>query len=90
MKRVAADATDGSIVRLPPALIQPMAADDVAGAVGRVSVGAPVNGIVEVAGPEQLRIDSSDSTADTACSRRRRPRVRATIVTATVTTRRRA
>jgi uncharacterized protein YbjT (DUF2867 family) len=57
MKRIAADATDGNTVRLPPALIQPMAADDVAGAVGRVSVGAPVNGKVEVAGPEQFRLD---------------------------------
>src|ERR687897_686563 len=37
--RIAADATDGDTVRLPPALIQPMAADDVATAVGRVSVG---------------------------------------------------
>jgi uncharacterized protein YbjT (DUF2867 family) len=34
-----------------------MAAEDVARAVGRVSVGAPVNGIVEVAGPEQFRLD---------------------------------
>ena len=57
MKRIAADATDGNTVRLPPALIQPMAADDVASAVGRVSVGAPLNGMVEVAGPEQFRLD---------------------------------
>ena len=57
MKRIAADATDGKTVRLPPALIQPMAADDVASAVGRVSVGAPLNGMVEVAGPEQFRLD---------------------------------
>jgi uncharacterized protein YbjT (DUF2867 family) len=57
VERIAADATDGNIVRLPPALIQPMAADDVASAVGRVSVGAPVNGRVEVAGPEQFRLD---------------------------------
>jgi uncharacterized protein YbjT (DUF2867 family) len=57
VERIAADATDGDIVRLPPALIQPMAADDVASAVGRVSVGAPVNGRVEVAGPEQFRLD---------------------------------
>jgi uncharacterized protein YbjT (DUF2867 family) len=34
-----------------------MAADDVAEAVARVAVGAPVNGIVEVAGPEQFRLD---------------------------------
>ncbi len=57
MKRIAADATDGNTVRLPPALIQPMAADDVASAVGRVAVGAPLNGMVEVAGPEQFRLD---------------------------------
>jgi uncharacterized protein YbjT (DUF2867 family) len=57
MKRIAADATDGNTVRLPPALIQPMAADDVASAVGRVSVGEPLDGMVEVAGPEQFRLD---------------------------------
>jgi uncharacterized protein YbjT (DUF2867 family) len=48
--------TDGT-VRLPAALIQPMAADDVASAVARVAVGAPVNGIVEVGGPEQFSLD---------------------------------
>ena len=37
-----------------------MAADDVAEAVGRVAVGTPVNGIVEVAGPEQFRLDELD------------------------------
>ena len=55
--RIAADATDGNTVRLPPALIQPMAADDVASALGRVSVGTPRNGMVEIAGPEQFRLD---------------------------------
>ena len=55
--RIADDATDGNTVRLPPALIQPMAADDVASAVGRVALGAPLNGIVEVAGPDQFRLD---------------------------------
>ena len=54
---IADGATDGDTVRLPPALFQPMAADDVAAAVGRVAAGAPVNGIVEVAGPEQFRLD---------------------------------
>ena len=49
--------TDGDVVRLAPVLIQPMAAEDVASAVARVSVGPPVNGIVEVAGPEQFRLD---------------------------------
>jgi uncharacterized protein YbjT (DUF2867 family) len=57
VKRIADDATEGTTVRLPPVLIQPMAADDVAKAVGRVAVGAPLNGTVEVAGPEQFRFD---------------------------------
>ena len=54
---IAQAATDGNTVRLAPVLIQPMAADDVASAVGRVAMGSPVNGIVEVAGPEQFRLD---------------------------------
>ena len=57
IKQIAESATDGDTVRLPPALFQPMAADDVAAAVGRTAVGSPVNGIVEVAGPEQFRLD---------------------------------
>jgi uncharacterized protein YbjT (DUF2867 family) len=57
VKRIADEATDGTTVRLPSALIQPMAADDVAKAVGRIAVGAPVNGTVEVAGPQQFRFD---------------------------------
>ena len=44
-------------VHLPPVLFQPMAADDVASAVARIAVGQPVNGIVEIAGPEQFRVD---------------------------------
>jgi uncharacterized protein YbjT (DUF2867 family) len=55
--RIADEATDGMTVRLPPVLIQPMAADDVARAIARVAVGAPVNGTVEVAGPQQFRFD---------------------------------
>lgn len=57
MNKIAADATDGDAVRLPPALIQPMAADDVAVALGRTSVGPPENGIVEIAGPAPFRLD---------------------------------
>jgi uncharacterized protein YbjT (DUF2867 family) len=57
MKSIADAATDGHTVRLAPVLVQPMAAEDVATAVARVAVGAPVNGIVEVAGPEQFRLD---------------------------------
>jgi uncharacterized protein YbjT (DUF2867 family) len=48
---------DGKEVRLPPVLFQPMAAGDVASGVARVAVGPPVNGIVEIAGPEQFRLD---------------------------------
>jgi len=47
----------GDKVHLPPVLFQPMAADDVASAVGRIAVGQPVNGIVEIGGPEQFRVD---------------------------------
>jgi uncharacterized protein YbjT (DUF2867 family) len=57
VKSIADAATDGDTVRLAPVLIQPMAAEDVAAAVGRTAVGQPVNGIVEVAGPEQFRLD---------------------------------
>jgi uncharacterized protein YbjT (DUF2867 family) len=57
IRNIAAAATDGNTVRLAPVMIQPMAAEDVAKAVGRVAVGSPVNGIVEVAGPEQFRLD---------------------------------
>lgn len=56
-KNIADFSTDGDTVRLPASLIQPMAADDVARAVGRAAVNRPANGIVEVAGPEQLRLD---------------------------------
>jgi len=57
VKRIADSATDGNTVRLPPVRFQPMAADDVASAVGRVAMGSPLNGIAEVAGPEQFRFD---------------------------------
>ncbi len=57
IKRIADDATDGNTVRVPPVLIQPIAAEDVANAVGSVAVGLPVNGIVEVAGPQEFRLD---------------------------------
>ena len=47
----------GDKVHLPHVLFQPMAADDVASGVARVAVGPPVNGIVEIGGPEQFRLD---------------------------------
>jgi uncharacterized protein YbjT (DUF2867 family) len=57
IKSIAALATDGDTVRLPPVLFQPMASEDVAKAVARTAVGSPVNGIVEIAGPEKFRMD---------------------------------
>ena len=56
-RRITDDATDGKRVRIAPVLFQPMAAEDVARAVADVAVGAPLNGIVEVAGPQQYRFD---------------------------------
>jgi len=58
VKGIADASTDGTTVRVASVLIQPMAADDVAAEVGRVAVGAPVNGIVEIAGPQQFRLDA--------------------------------
>ncbi len=56
-KRIADSFTEGSTVRVPPVRFQPIAADDVASAVARVAMGSPLNGTVEVAGPEQFRFD---------------------------------
>ena len=57
LKQIADYSTEGNKVRLPPALIQPMAADDVASALSRVATNSPVNGAVEIGGPEQFRLD---------------------------------
>ena len=57
VKSIADAATDGTNVRVAPVLIQPMAGDDVAAAVARVALAEPVNGIVEVGGPEQFRLN---------------------------------
>jgi uncharacterized protein YbjT (DUF2867 family) len=57
LKQLADISFDGKKVRVPDALFQPMAADDVASAVGRIAVGKPVNGIVEIGGPQTFRID---------------------------------
>ncbi len=46
-------AGDGQILRLPTALVQPIAAEDVADAVARVALATPANGVVEIAGPER-------------------------------------
>ena len=50
-------ATNGDTIRVAPVLVQPIAADDVVRALGRIAVGSPVEGVVEVAGPEPLRLE---------------------------------
>jgi uncharacterized protein YbjT (DUF2867 family) len=55
--RIADSSTDGDTVRLSPALVQPEAADDVAAALADVAVDAPMNGIIELAGPEAFPLD---------------------------------
>lgn len=57
LNRIADSATEGNTVRLPSVGFQPMAADDVASVVAKVATEAPLNGTVEVAGPEQFRFD---------------------------------
>jgi uncharacterized protein YbjT (DUF2867 family) len=54
---IAQSATDGQMVRLPPALMQPIVSDDVAAALADVAINAPVNGMIELAGPELIRQD---------------------------------
>src|SRR6266516_323967 len=55
---IAQSATDGQTVRLSPALVQPIVSDDVAAALADVAVEEPVNGTVELAGPEPIRLDA--------------------------------
>ena len=57
IKGIADISTSGNKIPLPPVLIQPMAAEDVASAVARVAAGPPINGTVEVGGPEKFRLD---------------------------------
>ncbi len=54
---IAQSATDGQTVRLPPALMQPIVSDDVAAALADVAIAEPLNGTVELAGPEPIRMD---------------------------------
>jgi uncharacterized protein YbjT (DUF2867 family) len=54
---IAQSATDGQSVRLPPALMQPIASDDVAAALADIAVEQPLNRTIELAGPESIRMD---------------------------------
>ena len=69
---IAAAATDGDTVRVSPMLIEPMAVDDVVWAVGRVAVGTPLNGTIEIAGPDSFALDE---LVRRALSARHDPRV---------------
>ena len=54
---IAQGATEGQTVRVPAAMMQPIAADDVAAAVAKVALEEPLNGMVETAGPDPIRQD---------------------------------
>ncbi|MFC4015346.1 SDR family oxidoreductase [Nonomuraea purpurea] len=58
VRGIADDATDGGVVRMAPVRFQPIAGDDVAEALAGVVLGAPLNGRVEVGGPDQVRMDT--------------------------------
>jgi len=57
LKGIADASVNGDKVRLPAVLFQPMAAEDVAIGVGRIALSQPINGTVEIGGPEQFRLD---------------------------------
>jgi uncharacterized protein YbjT (DUF2867 family) len=57
VKGIAEVSAEGNRVKLPPVLIQPMSADDVAAAVAQVAAGQPANGMLEIGGPEKFRLD---------------------------------
>jgi uncharacterized protein YbjT (DUF2867 family) len=67
LRTIADSATVDGTVRLPSALIAPMASADVAEAVAIAALGTPANGITEVAGPEQFLLPDLIRTALTAC-----------------------
>jgi len=54
---IAQSSTDGQTVRLSPAHLQPVAADDVAALITKVATMAPANGMIELAGPERIGLD---------------------------------
>jgi uncharacterized protein YbjT (DUF2867 family) len=57
LKGLADISSEGNKVHLPPVLFQPMAADDVASGVAVIALGKPINGTVEIGGPEEFRMD---------------------------------
>ncbi|HZT33996.1 MAG TPA: SDR family oxidoreductase [Bryobacteraceae bacterium] len=57
VKAIADYSTDGNQVRLPSAFIQPIAADDVASALGKIVTSSPLNRTIEIGGPEKFHLD---------------------------------
>src|SRR5207248_358550 len=57
VKGIAQSATEGQTIRLSPGMMQPIAADDVAAALTDVAIAEPINGTIEIAGPEPIRMD---------------------------------
>ncbi len=55
--RIAEAGSDGNMVRVPAALIQPVVSDDVVSVLAEIALGSPVNGTVEVCGPERFRFE---------------------------------
>ncbi|TYB49760.1 SDR family oxidoreductase [Actinomadura chibensis] len=68
---IADGATDGDAVRMPPVAFQPIAGDEVAKAVGRAALAEPLNGDIEIGGPERFRMDDFFRSALTAWGDRR-------------------
>jgi uncharacterized protein YbjT (DUF2867 family) len=54
---IAQFSTEGQTVRLPPAMMQPIVSDDVAAALAEIALQTPLNGTIELAGPDRIRMD---------------------------------
>lgn len=68
IKSIADSTTEGDTIRLPPILVQPIAADDVAEALCQVALASPIDGTIEVAGPEQIRLNELIESTLRACN----------------------
>lgn len=72
INRIIQTSTEGDLVRLSPALFQPVASADVVAVLAELAVGSPVNGTVEVAGPELVPLDKAAVEALAASGDKRR------------------
>jgi uncharacterized protein YbjT (DUF2867 family) len=69
---IANSSADGQVIRLSPALFQPVASDDVAAALADIALESPINGVVELAGPERFSVDEFGRRYLTATNDRRK------------------